>query len=217
MTKIEELHYIKELLNKHDLPLSPILEYAIKEREEQYTLDNNNITLVRENDPVFDVYKELEDYMQEFANLSVSVSKGKKLPHKAILLIALMDLIETGMITDNRIELNNMIAKAFSSTWNKYFDTNVPTVWTPFYHLKGESFWHFKANGNEDKLTDLLSFGGTPSVGKMRPIIKYAFLDKSLFDYMENDGCRDKLREVLIKTYIYQKSTSTMSSIEHLS
>ena len=39
MTKIEELHYIIELLNKHDLPLSPILEYAIKEKEEELCAD----------------------------------------------------------------------------------------------------------------------------------------------------------------------------------
>lgn len=204
MTKIEELHYIIELLNKHDLPLSPILEYAIKEREEQYTTEANGVSMVREDKPMFDVYKELEDYEKEFANMSVGVSKGRKLPHKAILLIALMKLIETGVITENRIELDSVIANSFCSTWNQYFGTKVPTVWTPFYHLKGESFWHFKANGNEDKLKDILSFGGTPSVGKMRPIIKYAYLDKALFDYMVNERCRDNLKKVLIETYIKQ-------------
>ena len=182
--------------------MSPILEYAIKEREEQYTIETNGVTMVREDEPVFEVYKKLEDYEKEFANMSVGVSKGRKLPHKAILLIALMKLIETGAITENRIALDNVIANSFSSIWSQYFDTKVPTVWTPFYHLKGESFWHFKANGNENKLNDLLSFGGTPSIGKMRPVIKYSYLDKALFDYMENESSRDKLREVLIKTYI---------------
>lgn len=204
MNKIEELHYILELLNKHDLPLSPILEYAIKEREEQYTIEANGFTMIREAESVFDVYKEIEDYEKEFANMSVGVSKGRKLPHKAILLMALMELIGKGVITDNHIELDNIIANAFGSTWHKYFESKVPTVWTPFYHLKGESFWHFKANGNDDKLADLLSFGGTPSVGKMRPIIKYAYLDKALFDYMENEYCRGKLTEILLQSYIYQ-------------
>lgn len=202
MNQIEELHYIVELLNKHDLPLSPILEYAIKEREEQYSIEANSIAIVCEDEPAFDVYKEIEDYEQEFANLSVGATKGRKLPHKAILLLALMNLIETGVITGNRIGLDKVILNAFSNTWNIYFDTKVPTVWTPFYHLKGESFWHFKANGNEGKLTDLLSFGGTPSIGKMRTIIKYAYIDKALFDYMENDRCRDKLRTVLLNKYI---------------
>ena len=37
MTKREELELILELLRKHDLPLSPILEYAIREKIEEYT------------------------------------------------------------------------------------------------------------------------------------------------------------------------------------
>ena len=52
MTKIEELHYIIELLNKHDLPMSPILEYAIKEREEQYTTEANGL-FMRRNFQIF--------------------------------------------------------------------------------------------------------------------------------------------------------------------
>ena len=203
MTKKEELHYIMELLNKHDLPLSPILEYAIKEREEQYTIEANGITMVRENEPVFDVYKEMEDYEKEFANLSVGVVKGKKLPHKAVLLLGIMKLIEDGTITENRIELDKVVANAFSTCWKKYFgDVKLPSIWIPFWYLKSESFWHFKPNGNEDLLQGLLQFAGHPSVGQMRPVIKYAYLDKALFDYMENEGCRDKLKEVLIKTYI---------------
>ncbi len=202
MTNVEELHFIVELLQKHDLPLSPILEYAIKERIEQYTIEANGITMVRDDLLVSNVDKEMEDYEQKFANLSAGVSKGRKLPHKAILLLALMDLIRTGVITNNHIELDNVIANAFSSTWKKYFDTKVPTVWTPFYHLKGEFFWHFKANGNDDKLADLLSFGGTPSIGKMRTIIKYAYLDKALYNYMKNEEDRNKLITILTKTFI---------------
>lgn len=203
MTKIEELHYIIELLNKHDLPLSPILEYAIKEREEQYTIEANGISMVREDEPVFDVYKEMEDYEKEFANLSVGVVKGKKLPHKAILLLGIIKLIEDGIIIENRIELDKVIANSFSTCWKKYFgDEKIPSIWIPFWYLKSESFWHFKPNGNEDLLQGLLQFAGHPSVGQMRPVIKYAYLDKALFDYMENVGCREKLREILINNYI---------------
>ena len=45
-------------------------------------------------------------------------------------------------------------------------------------------------------------FAGHPSVGQMRPVIKYAYFDKALFDYMENEGCRDRLKLVLIEKYI---------------
>ena len=57
------------------------------------------------------------------------------------------------------------------------FYTKAPCVWTPFYHLKGEAFWHFKSQDSSNKLEMLLSFGGTPSIGKMRPVIKFAYFD----------------------------------------
>lgn len=205
MNQIEELHHIIELLNKHDLPLSPILEYAIKEREEQYAIEANGVTMVCEERPDFDVYKDLEGYEKEFANMSVSTVKGKKLPHKAVLLLGIMKLVEDGTLTENRIELDKVIANAFSYCWKKYFgDVKLPSIWIPFWYLKSESFWHFKPNGNDDLLRGLLQFAGHPSVGQMRPVIKYAYLDKALFDYMENEYCRGKLSEILLHSYINQ-------------
>lgn len=199
----EELDLILKLIRKYELPLSPLLDYAIKERKEQYSIEDNGFNVESKDEPVSDVYKEIKDYETDFANLSVGVVKGKKLPHKAILLLGIMKLIEDGTLTENRIGLDKIIADAFSFCWRKYFgDTKIPSIWTPFWYLKSESFWHFKPNGNEDILQGLLQFAGHPSIGQMRPVIKYAFLDKALFEYMENDGCREKLKEVLIKTYI---------------
>lgn len=203
MTKIEELHLVVELLRKHDLPFSPILEFAIKEREEQYANEVNGAAMVREVKPVFEVYKELDDYMQEFANLSVGVVGGKKLPHKAILLISLMNLIENGTMMDNRILLDKTIVNSFGLCWKSYFDdAKVPSVWTPFWYMKSEPFWHFKSVGDDDLLQGLLAFAGHPSIGQMRPVIKYVFLDKALFGCLEHESCREKLKEVLFKNYI---------------
>ena len=206
MTKIEELHYIIELIKKHDLPLSPILEYAIKERQDQYIKAEsleNGVATVSEPLPDFTVYKDLEDYAKEFACLSVGVFGGRKLPHKAILLISIMNMIETDVIEENKIPLDKRISSAFISTWKNYFNgARVPSVWIPFWYMKSESFWHFKAAESEELLSALLSFAGHPSVGQMRPIIIYAYLDRALFDYLENEGCRRKLKEVLINNYI---------------
>ena len=203
MTKIKELHLVVELLRKHDLPLSPILEFAIKEREEQYANEANGVAMVREGEPFFEVSKGLDDYMQVFANLSVGVVGGKKLPHKAILLIAIMNLIENGKMMDNKIPLEKTLVNAFTLCWRRYFDdTKVPSVWTPFWYMKSESFWHFKSVEDDDLLHGLLAFAGHPSIGQMRPVIKYAYLDKALFGLLENDTCREKLKEILFKNYI---------------
>lgn len=206
MKERKELELILSLIKKHNLPLSPILEYAIKERQDQYIKAEsleNGVARVCEPQPDFVVYKELEDYRKEFACLSVGIVDGRKLPHKAILLISIMHLIETGAIEENKIPLDKKISSAFISTWKTYFnDTKVPSVWTPFWYMKSESFWHFKAAESEDLLSALLSFAGHPSIGQMRSVIKYAFLDDVLFNFMQSERKRKQLKEVLLKRYI---------------
>lgn len=215
MTKIEELQHIIELIKKHDLPLSPILEYAIKERQDQYIKAEsleNGVAMVCEPQPDFAVYKELEDYSKEFACLSVGIVNGRKLPHKAILLISIMHLIETGMIEENKIPLDKEISSAFASIWKTYFnDAKVPSVWTPFWYMKSESFWHFRSNSHEELLEGLLTFAGHPSVGQMRSVINSAYLDDNLFKYLQNEKDRMRLKEVLIKTYINEGGRNAIS------
>ena len=60
MTDVEELNHALEVLNKFDLPVSPILEYAIKEKIEQLSSDGENLVVmpivgVQENDDMHKV------------------------------------------------------------------------------------------------------------------------------------------------------------------
>lgn len=203
MGKLDDIHTLVILLKEFDLPVSPILEYAIKDRERQYSESTNRVetdALMRQADVKQN--KKLSDYADDFASLSVAVSKGMRLPHKAILLLGIMQLIEDGKLEGNMIPLDKSIADAFRKSWDKYFDTKAPSVWTPFYHLKGEPFWHFKARESEEMLDMLLGFGGTPSIGKMRPVIRCAYFDDELYGLMNNESCREVLRRVLIENYL---------------
>lgn len=219
MSKLNDLHTLVRLLKEFELPLSPILEYAIQERLELCTTTENEITVVRESEPLLDVYKDLEDYAKEFANLSVGIVKGKKLPHKAILLLAIMHLIEECVISENRIELDKTVANAFATSWKKYLgDTKLPSVWIPFWYLKSDSFWHFKPNENSEVIMDgLIKFAGHPSIGQMRHVIKYAYLDDALFGYFRNDESRNSLKRILEIFYIEDSeiSTETITSRLH--
>lgn len=60
MTDVEELKHVLEVLNKFDLPVSPILEYAIKEKIEQLSSDDDShvvmpVVEVQENDGMLEV------------------------------------------------------------------------------------------------------------------------------------------------------------------
>ena len=60
MTDVEELKHVLEVLNKFDLPVSPILEYAIKEKIAQLSSDDESTVVmpvveVQENDGMLEV------------------------------------------------------------------------------------------------------------------------------------------------------------------
>lgn len=43
MSKLDDLHTLQRLLKEFEFPVSPILEYAIKEKEEELCAENNGI------------------------------------------------------------------------------------------------------------------------------------------------------------------------------
>lgn len=60
MTSVEELNLVLEVLNKFDLPVSPILEYAIKEKIEQLSTEDGGSVVVptdevQENDGLIEM------------------------------------------------------------------------------------------------------------------------------------------------------------------
>ena len=202
MTEREELELVLQIMKKHDLPMSPILEYAIKEKMDGNKEFNNPPT---NGTPVKEAVNTVANasYIEKFRNLSTGVHNGKKLPHKAVLLLSILTLIDNGAIIENKILLDKTIANAFASTWVNYLhNTKIPSIWIPFWYMKSEPFWHFKALVDEGVLQNLLCFAGHPSVGQMRSVIKYAYADEQLFSLMQDRGERLKLKDVLIETYL---------------
>lgn len=201
MTTKEELELVLQIMKKYDLPMSPILEYVIKEK-----IDGNvSSTIPVNSTPVIEPVNNNTNasYVEIFRNLSTGVQNGKKLPHKAVLLLSILTLVENVTITENKIHLDKIIANTFASTWGEYLhNTKTPSVWIPFWYMKSEPFWHFKALADENILQNLLCFAGHPSVGQMRNVIKYAYVDEQLFSLMQDREESSKLKKALTETYL---------------
>ena len=202
MTTKEDLELVLQIMKKHDLPMSPILEYAIQEK-----LDGNtsSTTIPQKSTPFKETANVVTNtsYVDTFRNLSTGVQNGKKLPHKAVLLLSILMMVENGTITENKVYLDKTIAKFFANTWGEYLHNNkIPSVWIPFWYMKSEPFWHFEALADENILQNLLCFAGHPSVGQMRNVIKYAYVDEQLFSLMKDRKERSKLKETLIENYL---------------
>ena len=94
----------------------------------------------------------LEKYLKIFANLRTDKNKNRypattchRAPHKPILLLSVMDLIEQGIITENFIEPSLDLVETF----NTYISMVLPAGWKtsmahPFPRLQRDGFWHRK-------------------------------------------------------------------------
>ena len=155
----------------------------------------------------------MNTYIQQLSNLNTARIAGKNAPHKAILLLSIMDLIEIGDITNPRIELTERLEKTFNTVWKKYIGKSLifrPMVATPYWHMGNEPFYRlFLRNG-----TEIGGANGNYSVKWLRENT-YATIDNGLFDLMQNETYRAFLRVLLVSTYLkgLHANTEAMLSI----
>ena len=142
----------------------------------------------------------LDKYSECFANLRTAKKLGLPAPHKAVLLLSVMELVEAGVITGNRIELSECLEKTFLKLWKRYVGTSVvfqAKVATPFWHLQNESFWSLYLNDGKDLSTVTSPY----SVSRLRENT-HAIIDQELFELMIDEDRRARLRVLLISQYL---------------
>lgn len=147
----------------------------------------------------------MDQYIGYFATLHTNTQKGVKAPHKAIMLLSVIDLVECGVITSNQIEFSERLELQFQHNWSRYVgqsDIFQPRVGTPFWHLNNEPFWRLVPyeGGAEAIVMHLQGNPYAPST--TRKLIRYAEIDQNLFDLLQDETNRAKLRTTLIKHYL---------------
>ena len=81
--------------------------------------------------------------IQQLAHLSTATIMGRKAPHKAVLLLAIMDLVETGIIVMPQFVLSEQLEETFKKEWYRYIGSPLIfkcKVSTPFWHMQNEPF-----------------------------------------------------------------------------
>ena len=145
----------------------------------------------------------LQNYIYLFQNLHVNKQKGKCAPHKAVMLISVMDLIGEGVINSNQIEFSEELEGRFKRNWQRYVgesDVFKPNAGAPFWHMRSEPFWTLiPFIGGEDTL-ESLKRTNPYSPGTIRQHIKFAVIDKQLFELMSHVEMRVLLINTLVET-----------------
>lgn len=131
----------------------------------------------------------LEFYLQKFQDLNTLRQHGHSKPHKVCMLLAVMDLIGIGVLTENRIELNDALKHCFSSHFQRLRAGNdADTPENPFFHLRSEGFWHLRYQAGVD---------GSKVDRYSKSKVAYAYLDDELFAFMQSSIVSADLRLVL--------------------
>ena len=101
----------------------------------------------------------MSDYVELFSNLHTNKQHGKKAPHKAIMLIGVIELIASGHIQSNQIEFTEELENCFLKNWNQYVGKSSifkPKAGTPFWHLNSEPFWQLiPFEGGYERIVEL--------------------------------------------------------------
>ena len=156
--------------------------------------------------------KDFRYYADCFSSLHTAMKLGKPAPHKALLLLSVIDLVERGIITDNHIELSDVLVKTFKANAKKFYANSpifTPEITKPYFHMQHEPFWRLVTSS--DCIVTSLAAENTSKYGKSKPTysikglrkqFRYAEIDNELFKLLKDEDARARLRVILISTYL---------------
>ncbi|MDE6695747.1 MAG: hypothetical protein K2K25_02600 [Muribaculaceae bacterium] len=138
-------------------------------------------------------------YKDQFRDLNVNRSGNKVAPHKAILLLSVIELIENGFITTPFIEISKPLEDRFKQNWRKYVSKDRGyscKMYYPFFHLSSSPFWELVKTESYDKQNEY------SSMKSLRRNFKGAVMASDLFGLIQSPIHRENLKIILIKTYL---------------
>ena len=137
-------------------------------------------------------------YDYRFRHLKTAKTHGQVAPHKPLLLLAVMELVEAGKIDSPQIMLSDELV----NTFNRNAQIHVPDVkhyrpniGMPFYHMQSEPFWELvpRVEGVTPNVT---------SISGLRQHYVCARIDNDLFSILTDAENRVVLQKTLIETYL---------------
>ena len=143
----------------------------------------------------------LSKYINFFNHLNRGYNKGLgRAPHKPILLLSVIQLVQRNIITSNRIFITPELILSFKSNWQNLVDTkHTPNFSLPFFHLRSEPFWHLVTLPNMELTVN--NSKSIKSFKNLKESVAFAEIDKDLFLLMSNKETREILEEQILNFY----------------
>jgi putative restriction endonuclease len=144
---------------------------------------------------------DLDSFLKGLTQLRRGSTAFGPAPHKPIFILTLLDLIDSGHITDNRFYINAELVSAFHENWDLLAPTGFKEDFTlPFYHLQNDKLEGF-AFWNIQTLPGALLDKHIKSIHTLAEIVEFASLTLPVFHLLTQQKNRDAVRLSLIHTY----------------
>lgn len=136
----------------------------------------------------------IKEYSNLFIQITRGYSKGKPSNAKPVFLLTLIDSVAYSLFTDNQFFYNDKLKQLYERNYKREAPEEILSDFcNPFYHLETDGFWHikWKISPKPDKTSDR----------KLRNNVDYAYLDNALWDLLQNEQCRNALRQSIINFF----------------
>ncbi len=118
-------------------------------------------------------------------------------PHKLVMLLTVIELVELGFIRENKIFLTPQLIDVFEKIFcmvQRDNDWCQPGI--PFFHLRSSGFWFHKVRpGHEKEYNKLTTTGGGLQI--IDTHIEYAYLREDVFELIKYPKTRNELRRFI--------------------
>ena len=78
------------------------------------------------------------NYIEAFKSLKTNNKYGRKSPHKAVLMLTVIELYEQNLLSDNEIFYDDTLKSMFVNMWNRALPDEPlfhPEAYMPFWYL----------------------------------------------------------------------------------
>lgn len=142
--------------------------------------------------------KDLLYYQQKFSALHCFHKNGVPSPHKAIMLLTVMEGARQGAIVSGVVRPSRWLEATFLDIWHSTGPHAIgvnPSWNNPFWHLQNEEFWTVKSSENS-------TLTHTPSKQQIIAQGMIALVDSDLWNLMLDPPSAAQLQKVLVDTYL---------------
>ena len=130
----------------------------------------------------------IDDFDDILNDIAPGVYQGKTRPHKYLLLLTVINLIEKSNEPENRFSFNKKLIDEFKDTVENFgFDSKIILPEYPYFHLRTSAFWKLKIkNGKEDTFNNYISLKMRFIPSRINETIEYAYFDDRLFNFISD-------------------------------